>query len=44
MKALAKLKPEVGLWAVDRAVPDIGPEDVLIRVKKTGICGTDIHI
>ena len=44
MKALAKVKPETGLWAVDRAVPEIGPEDVLIRVKKTGICGTDIHI
>ena len=44
MKALVKAKPEVGLWAEDRAVPEIGPEDVLIRVKKTGICGTDIHI
>ncbi len=44
MKALAKEKPEVGLWQVDRAVPEIGPEDVLIKVKKTGICGTDIHI
>jgi threonine 3-dehydrogenase len=44
MKALAKTKPEVGLWAVDRSVPDIGPEDVLIKVRKTGICGTDIHI
>ena len=44
MKALAKVKPEVGLWQVDRPVPEIGPEDVLIRVKKTGICGTDIHI
>jgi len=44
MKALAKVKPEVGLWAVERPVPEIGPEDVLIRVNKTGICGTDIHI
>ena len=44
MKALAKVKPEVGLWQVDRPVPEIGPEDVLIQVKKTGICGTDIHI
>jgi threonine 3-dehydrogenase len=44
MKALVKAKPEVGLWMQDRAVPDIGPEDVLIRVRKTGICGTDIHI
>ena len=44
MKCLAKSRAEVGLWMEDRAVPDIGPEDVLIRVKKTGICGTDIHI
>ena len=44
MKALAKVKPEVGLWAVERPVPEIGPEDVLIRVNQTGICGTDIHI
>jgi len=44
MKALVKAKPEVGLWMEDRAVPEIGPEDVLIRVRKTGICGTDIHI
>jgi threonine 3-dehydrogenase len=28
----------------DRPVPEIGPDDVLIRVNKTGICGTDIHI
>jgi threonine 3-dehydrogenase len=41
---LVKAKPEVGLWMQDRSVPEIGPEDVLIRVKKTGICGTDIHI
>ena len=44
MKALVKSKPEVGLWVEDRMVPEIGPEDVLIKVKKTGICGTDIHI
>ena len=44
MKALVKAKPEVGLWMQDRPVPDIGPEDVLIKVRKTGICGTDIHI
>ena len=44
MKALVKSKPEVGLWAEARPVPEIGPEDVLIKVKKTGICGTDIHI
>ncbi len=28
----------------DRPVPEIGPEDVLVKVHKTGICGTDIHI
>ncbi|MCT8331531.1 L-threonine 3-dehydrogenase [Albidovulum sediminis] len=44
MKALAKLKPEVGLWMDHRPVPEIGPDDVLIRIRKTGICGTDIHI
>ena len=44
MKALAKSKPEVGLWMTRAPVPDIGPDDVLIRVRKTGICGTDIHI
>ena len=44
MKALVKSRPEVGLWAETRPIPDIGPEDVLIKVRKTGICGTDIHI
>jgi threonine 3-dehydrogenase len=44
MKALVKAKPEPGLWMERRPVPEIGPDDVLIRVNKTGICGTDIHI
>ncbi|MGB8623790.1 MAG: L-threonine 3-dehydrogenase [Paracoccaceae bacterium] len=44
MKALAKSKPEPGLWMVEAPVPEIGPDDVLIRIHKTGICGTDIHI
>ena len=44
MKALVKAKPEPGLWMEARPVPEIGPDDVLIRVRKTGICGTDIHI
>jgi threonine 3-dehydrogenase len=44
VKTLAKLRPETGLWADDRPVPEIGPDDVLIRIRKTGICGTDIHI
>ena len=44
MKALVKAKDAEGLWQEDRPVPEIGPEDVLIRVRKTGICGTDVHI
>ncbi|MAU45759.1 MAG: L-threonine 3-dehydrogenase [Yangia sp.] len=44
MFALEKSKPETGLWMVEAPVPEIGPEDVLIRINKTGICGTDIHI
>lgn len=44
MKTLAKSRPAPGLWMEDRPVPAIGPEDVLIRIRKTGICGTDIHI
>ena len=44
MKALVKSQADIGLWQEDRPVPDIGPEDVLIKVNKTGICGTDIHI
>ena len=44
MKALVKAKPEGGRWLQDEPVPEIGPSDVLIRIRKTGICGTDIHI
>ncbi len=44
MKALVKTGPGEGLELQDRPVPDIGPTDVLIRVRKTGICGTDVHI
>ena len=44
MRCLVKDKSEVGLWMQKRPIPKIGPEDVLIRVSKTGICGTDIHI
>ncbi|MFG6564182.1 L-threonine 3-dehydrogenase [Sulfitobacter sp. 1A13421] len=44
MKALAKLHPREGLWMTHAPVPEIGPEDVLIKINKTGICGTDIHI
>ena len=44
MKALVKAKPEPGIWLEHRPVPEIGPDDVLSRIRKTGICGTDIHI
>src|SRR5271169_1641095 len=44
MKALVKQKPEPGLWLEDQPVPEIGPDDVLVKVRKTGICGTDVHI
>jgi len=44
MIALAKSKPEPGLWKVDAPIPELGPDDVLIKINKTGICGTDIHI
>ncbi len=44
MKALVKAEPREGLWMQRVPVPDIGPDDVLIRINKTGICGTDIHI
>ncbi|HEY7381282.1 MAG TPA: L-threonine 3-dehydrogenase [Gaiella sp.] len=44
MRALLKLRAEPGLWLEDVPVPEIGINDVLIRVRKTGICGTDLHI
>lgn len=44
MKALVKSKAEPGLWLEDIPQPEIGINDVLIRVQKTGICGTDLHI
>src|SRR5689334_2807455 len=44
MKALVKLKAEPGIWMTDVPEPKIGPNDVLIKIKKTAICGTDIHI
>jgi threonine 3-dehydrogenase len=44
MKALVKAKAEPGLWMEHVPVPEISPDDVLIRIRKTGICGTDIHI
>jgi threonine 3-dehydrogenase len=44
MKALVKSKSQPGLWLEDVPVPSIGIDDVLIRVLRTGICGTDLHI
>lgn len=45
MKALSKLKAEEGIWMVhDAPVPEVGPNDVLIKIKKSSICGTDVHI
>jgi len=44
MKALVKIKPETGIWMEDAPIPVVGPNDVLIKIKKTAICGTDIHI
>ena len=44
MKALVKTNAAEGIWLEDVAEPEYGIDDVLIRVLKTGICGTDIHI
>jgi threonine 3-dehydrogenase len=44
MKALVKREARPGLWLEDVPAPEIGINDVLIRVDRTGICGTDLHI
>jgi len=44
MTAMVKSAAAPGLWMEHRPVPEIGPDDVLIRIRKTGICGTDVHI
>jgi threonine 3-dehydrogenase len=44
MQALVKSKAERGLWLQEVPEPKVGPNDVLIRVDRTGICGTDLHI
>jgi threonine 3-dehydrogenase len=44
MKVLTKLKPEVGIWMDQAPVPDFGPNDIRIKIMKTAICGTDVHI
>ena len=44
MKALVKAKREPGIWMQDVDIPQYGVNDVLIKIEKTAICGTDIHI
>ena len=44
MKALAKLHAEPGIWMTDAEKPEYGYNELLIRIKKSAICGTDIHI
>ena len=44
MKALVKKRAEEGLWLEDVPIPSVGGNDVLIKVHKTAICGTDVHI
>ncbi len=44
MKALVKKEASIGLWLKDVPIPEIGINDILIKVKRTAICGTDMHI
>ncbi len=44
MKALVKSKPERGIWMEDIPTPTVGHNDVLIKISRSAICGTDIHI
>lgn len=44
MKALIKAKAEPGIWLSEVPLPTVGHNDVLIKIKKTAICGTDLHI
>jgi len=44
MKSLVKKHPEKGLWLEEKEIPDYGNNDLLIKIKKTAICGTDLHI
>jgi threonine 3-dehydrogenase len=44
MRALVKAEPKEGLVMRDEPVPQLGPDDILVKVAKTGICGTDLHI
>lgn len=44
MKALVKSKPERGIWMEEAPIPYVGPNDILLKVKKAAVCGTDLHI
>ena len=44
MRALVKAEAQPGIWMQDVPIPEPGPNEVLIRVEKTAICGTDLHI
>ncbi|MGQ8335749.1 L-threonine 3-dehydrogenase [Sunxiuqinia sp. A32] len=44
MKAIVKSKPERGLWMEDVPMPKVGHNDVLIKIRKAAVCGTDLHI
>lgn len=44
MKVLAKLKSEPGIWLSEETIPEPSSHDVLIKIRKTAICGTDLHI
>jgi len=44
MKAIVKRKPEPGVWLDEVPVPEVGINDVLVRVDKASVCGTDVHI
>jgi threonine 3-dehydrogenase len=44
MRALVKRHRKVGLWMEEVPIPEPGPDEILIRIKKTAICGTDLHI
>src|SRR6056300_1614930 len=44
MRSLTKLHPEPGIWLTDNPIPKVGHNDLLIKIRKTAICGTDMHI
>src|SRR6056300_1068887 len=44
MKALVKTKAELGIWLQDMPEPECGNNDVIVKIHKTAICGTDVHI